>query len=319
MGSGYLRLNDFKKLIESTPGIKRVFFENRGELFLNPEFAGIMRFARGKNIEMYCDSGVNLNAVSEDVLEEMVRCGFRSLLVSIDGTSPETYSIYRVGGDFDRVIGNVKKINRYKKKYNTIYPVLTWQFIVFGHNEHELPAARKAAESLNMTFSPKMSWDSEFSPVMDKAFVMKETGWPAVTREEYARVTGKEYVRSVCYALWTAPRVNWDGKILGCCWNSWGEFGGNAFTDGYSECVNGRGIGDARAMLTGKSPFLEGLPCSTCELYEKIRKSGKYLRRGEIFRSKRIWFRFARYVYKTLNLERARSKLRGIASRISGR
>lgn len=28
------------------------------------------------------------------------------------------------------------------------------------------------------------------------------------------------------------PQINWDGKLLGCCLNFWGDFGGNAFEQG---------------------------------------------------------------------------------------
>ncbi len=160
---------------------------------------------------MFSSSGVNLNFVHEGVPEGLVKYGFRSLRCSIDGATPETYKMYRVGGDFDRVIVHIQEINRYKEIYGSPYPDLAWQFVVFGHNEHELPLAREKARSLNMTFDPKMSWDSAYSPIRDPAFVMAQTGWPAVTREEFEKITGHSYVRFRCYALWNSPRVNWDG------------------------------------------------------------------------------------------------------------
>ncbi len=43
----------------------------------------------------------------------------KDLTVSIDGASQETYQIYRVRGKFDEVIGHIRKINEYKKKYNS--------------------------------------------------------------------------------------------------------------------------------------------------------------------------------------------------------
>ena len=36
--------------------------------------------------------------------------------LSIDGASQETYSRYRVNGNFDRVIENIKRLQAYKQK-----------------------------------------------------------------------------------------------------------------------------------------------------------------------------------------------------------
>src|SRR5947208_2874852 len=71
----------------------------------------------------------------------------------MDSASQETYELYRIRGKFDNVIANIKKINHFKQLYCTKVPLLRWQFVVFGHNEHELPAARRVAEELGMEFS----------------------------------------------------------------------------------------------------------------------------------------------------------------------
>ena len=126
---------------------------------------------------------------------------------------------------------------------------------------------------------------------------MAQTGWPAVTREEYEKITEHNYMRSVCYSLWRSPRVNWDGKILGCCWNSWADFGGNAFRDGYVSAINNHKIKYARDMLLGREAPVEGLPCSTCELYKKMKQSGAFLREKEIYNRQSLLYRGARFVY----------------------
>lgn len=36
------------------------------------------------------------------------------------------------------MIGNVRKINAFKHQYNSQQPRLNWQFVIFGHNEHEI-------------------------------------------------------------------------------------------------------------------------------------------------------------------------------------
>lgn len=283
VGKGYLRLGDLRHLLEANPQIGEVYFSNRGEMFLNPEFLAIMAYLFGKNITMTNHSGVNLNTVSQDVLEGLVKYRFRHLLCSIDGASQETYRLYRVGGNFDRVIDNIRIINRFKERFGSAYPHLTWQFVVFGHNEHELPVARRMAGELNMAFVPKMSWDSSISPIQNRAFVLAETGWPAATREEFERATGRNYMRAVCHDLWTTPRINWDGTVLGCCWNITAAIGGNAFRDGYVQSINTERIDYARRMLTGRAGPRQDIACSQCPLYLQLRDSRCFLTMREIF------------------------------------
>jgi MoaA/NifB/PqqE/SkfB family radical SAM enzyme len=55
------------------------------------------------------DVGVNLNNVKDAQLEALVKYRVKSMKVSIDGASQETYEQYRVGGNFDKVIANVKR------------------------------------------------------------------------------------------------------------------------------------------------------------------------------------------------------------------
>jgi MoaA/NifB/PqqE/SkfB family radical SAM enzyme len=129
-----------------------------------------MKYADEHDVILTADNGTNLNTVSDEVLEGLVKYRFRSICCSIDGASNDTFPIYRVNGRFDRVIENLKKINHYKKVYNSVFPYLNWQFIVFGHNEHEIETARNTANNLNMTFSIKLNYSS-FSPIKNYDFV----------------------------------------------------------------------------------------------------------------------------------------------------
>ena len=315
VGSGHLHLKDLKRLLNDNPQIESVQLENRGELFLNPELLQIIKLGFERNISMSADSGVNLNNVGEGVLKGLVKYKFRSLLCSIDGATSETYGIYRIGGNFKRVMKHIEIINNYKKKYKSEYPELSWQFVVFGHNEHEIPLARKMANSLNMSFKPKMSWDSEITPIRNIGFVKKQTGWPAVTREEFERITKQHYSKTVCYSLWQSPRINWDGKVLGCCWNSWADFGSNVFKDGYISAINNDKIMYARNMLLGKVSPMEGLPCTSCHMYQKMRSNGKYLSEKEILDQNCILYCGVRSLYHHLpRLQKLRKSVRSILS-----
>jgi len=276
VGSGFLGLRDFQTLLVESPWLKEIELSNYGEIFLNPDLLEIIKFACERNVALKADNGANLNNVKENVLEGLVKHKFRSITCSIDGASNETYKVYRVKGNFEIVIENIRKINLFKQKFQSEYPLLKWQFVVFGHNEHEIPLARKLASELNMKFFLKLSWDTQFSHVRDQELVRKEIG--AASREEFKQKHGVDYMQEICRQLWEQPQINWDGKVLGCCRNFWGDFGGNAFRDGLLKSLNNEHIRYARDMLLGKKVARENIPCTTCSIYLGMKADGKWLR-----------------------------------------
>jgi hypothetical protein len=284
MSAGHLDPARFEALLDATPEIAEVELSNYGEMFLNPKLTDLLRIAFERKVVIHANNGVNFNHVSPETLEALVQYRLRSMTVSIDGVSPKTYSRYRVKGDFDRVIGHIRQLNDLKRRHRTAFPLLAWQFIVFGHNEHEIDAAKRLATELAMTFKPKISWDDEFSPVRDPQLVQLKTGLSA-TREEHYRSIGADYVRSICYQLWTAPVLNWDGRLLGCCRNFWGDFGANAFTEGLPAALDSPRLQNAREALMGRAPMNPEVPCATCDLYLTMQRDGKWISREELART----------------------------------
>jgi MoaA/NifB/PqqE/SkfB family radical SAM enzyme/quercetin dioxygenase-like cupin family protein len=306
VGNGFLKLSSFRDLIESNPRLKNIELSNYGEILLNPDLLGILEYAHERGVALRADTGVNLNRVSDVVLEGLVKYGLRSMTCSIDGASDQTYRLYRVNGDFSTVIGNIRKLNAFKSKYQSELPRLAWQFVVFGHNEHEISQARELAGELDMMFYLKLAWDPEFSPVTNKAVLRREIG--VADREEYRQRFGVDYAWGTCYELWNSPQINWDGKVLGCCRNFWGDFGANAFEDGLLNSVNSPKMRYAREMLLGKKPTRDDIPCSTCSLYAEMRTEGRWLMHRQISKERR---RVARSMWRSSEKVRKSIAYRG--------
>jgi uncharacterized Fe-S cluster-containing radical SAM superfamily protein len=284
MGAGHLDPLRFEELLDRNPEIAEVELSNYGEMFLNPRLTEIMRIAAERKVVLHAENGTNMNHVSDDVLEALVTHRFRSITVSIDGAGEESYARYRVRGSFGRVIDNIRKINSYKRKHGAAFPLLSWQFIVFGHNEHEIAAAKKMAAGLGMVFRPKISWDDALSPIRDPRLVQIQTGLPA-TRAEFHQTRGVDVARHICYQLWNQPVLNWDGRLMGCCRNFWGDFGTNAFDAGLSAALGSPMLETAKQMLIGKADAEPGIPCTTCDLYRTLRANGKWITAEEIGKS----------------------------------
>jgi hypothetical protein len=116
-----------------------------------------------------------------------------------------------------------------------------------------------------MKFYVKLNWDGGFSPVRNEALIRQAAG--AASRQEFEAKTSKDYIQGICAQLWDGPQVNWNGRLLGCCRNFWGDFGGNAFGDGLVASLNHERMRYAREMLTGSAPPREDIPCTTCDVY----------------------------------------------------
>jgi MoaA/NifB/PqqE/SkfB family radical SAM enzyme len=275
VGTGVLKLSDFKSLLEANPVVRSVELSNYGEVFLNPELLDILRLADMKGVALSIHNGANLNHLTDEVAEGLVKYRIQEINCSIDGASQETYVQYRKGGNYDRVIENIKRINRFKQSYGSELPRLNWQFIVFGHNEHEIPRAKEMARELGMSIAFKLNWDAKFSPIRNPDRVREQAGLTETSREEHKARRGYDYTQGICTQLWDRPQINWDGKNLGCCRNFWGDFGGNAFTDGLVATVNHEKMKYARAMLMGRKPPRVDIPCSTCGIYQGMGTRGK--------------------------------------------
>ena len=280
VGSGFLQPDDFARLLDANPAIRLVELSNNGEIFLNPRLLEVLRIASARGVAVQAMNGANLNSVRDEVLEGVVKYGLTTITCSIDGASQETYQRYRVRGNFERVMNNVRRLNHWKRHYGSDRPLLRWQFVVFGHNEHELDTARRMAEELGMAFVPKLSWDEELSPPRDPAKVREATGGHA-SRREFRAETGSDYMGGICHQLWDSPQINWDGRVLGCCRNTWAEFGGNAFRDGLTASINGETMTHARQMLLGRAPPRDDVPCTTCLIYQGMHETGRYLKRDD--------------------------------------
>jgi MoaA/NifB/PqqE/SkfB family radical SAM enzyme len=279
IGSGFLKFEDFRELLESNSALRQVEISNYGEVFLNPQLLPILEYAHQKGVAISIGNGANLNHVKDEVLEGLVKYRVRVMTCSIDGATPETYRKYRVRGNFDQVIRNIETINFHKRRHQSALPRLEWQFVVFGHNEHEISIAREMAAKLGMEFRTKLTWDAKFSPIRDAEFVRVQTGRRSITREEYEQEYGEKFASEICHQLWDDPQINWDGKVIGCCRNFWGDFGGNAFADGLMDSINNEKMIYAREMLSGRMPPRDDIPCSTCEIYIARRSRSNFIDR----------------------------------------
>jgi hypothetical protein len=278
IGAGFLKFDDFRRIVDENPWVWEIELSNWGEIFLNPDIERIIAYAYRRSVALTACNGANLNHVKDDVLEAMVRYKFRAITCSIDGVTQESYETYRRRGQLERVLDNIRRLNDHKRRWQSKYPLLCWQMVAFGHNEHEIPAAQALARELGMSFCLKVNCDESFSPVKEPEAVRKTVARTRLGAEELPGERDEYLTDDYCSQLWRQPQINFDGTVLGCCQNIWAPFGENAFAVGVKRALQTEKLRYAKQMLQGAVPARDDVPCTTCAIYVSRASARRWLR-----------------------------------------
>ena len=263
LGRGYLTFDNFKNFCKMNPFVREIELSNYGEIFLNPDLVKIMRYAKKRGIALQAYNGSNFNTVSDEQLHAMVETGFKGITLSIDGASQETYSKYRVGGNFNNVIANVKKLQDIKKAAGSKFPQLKWQYILMEHNELEIGRAKEIAKELGVSIKFKYNWDPKYRPV-HRDYIQKETGLKELSEAEYSAAHKVDPFNALCRQVFINPQINWDGRLLGCCTRRYACFDVNVFEVGLIKAIRSPKYIEAKECLFSVHPEKDEYGSSTC-------------------------------------------------------
>ena len=280
LGSGIMAPSEFTRFLECNPQIEAVSLASAGEALLNPHLPQILKSAHERGVATDLGSGVNMNDASDDALEALVKYKTARVRVAVDGVTEETYRKYRVGGSLRKVLANILKINEFKKRYRSESPELRLQFILFGHNEHEIERVFALGRMLKMRVFIKLNRWPDRLAVRDRQRIRKLLGW--ADRVEFLESMGIQYCRELCLNLWKAPQVNWDGRLLGCMCNMSHTFADHVLDETFTREINNERMRYARRMLMGEAPPRDDIPCSGCTYFDQISAHGLWYTPEEI-------------------------------------
>ena len=219
---GFLSLKMYKKILKQIPSMRRVSLFNWGESFLNPEILDIIKFTSENNI--FSTIHTNFSFTKDySFFTRLAESGLNRLSVSLDGASRDTYSKYRIGGDFDLVYDNLVTLIGAKKETGSKLPRISLQFIVHHYNESELEKARKMARDLGILFSAIPIDLNESHPdfsLKDNLTDLKKEWLPANNKFKDKKYLGekiKPHSDLFCYYLFSQPVITHDGNVYPCC------------------------------------------------------------------------------------------------------
>ena len=103
-------------------------FYFQGEPYINPKFLDMVKYASDR--KMYTATSTNAHFLTPKNALKTVESGLDRLIISVDGTTQETYENYRIGGTLSRVLEGTKNIVNAKKAAKSPTPHIIFQFLV---------------------------------------------------------------------------------------------------------------------------------------------------------------------------------------------
>ncbi|MBD0353190.1 MAG: radical SAM protein, partial [Flavisolibacter sp.] len=147
--TGMLQKDFFRDTIDQlAPDLAYLVFYFQGEPYLNPEFLNMVQYAASKRI--YTATSTNAHYLTDASARRTVESGLDRLIISIDGTTQETYQQYRIGGKLQKVLEGAANVVKWKKELKKRTPFVIFQFLVVRHNEHQIKEVQQLAKEIGV-------------------------------------------------------------------------------------------------------------------------------------------------------------------------
>jgi MoaA/NifB/PqqE/SkfB family radical SAM enzyme len=146
--SGMLSEDCFADLLRRYgPWALEIMFCNYGEPLMNPKTPRMIALARSYLMR----TGLSTNMTSKRFdAGAYVDSGLDFMTLSLDGATQATYERYRKDGDLEQAFTNIRALVAARYARGRENPIISWQFLAFEHNAHEIEAAIAIARELGV-------------------------------------------------------------------------------------------------------------------------------------------------------------------------
>jgi radical SAM protein with 4Fe4S-binding SPASM domain len=215
--TGMLEPVFYRKTIDAlAPDLLYLILYFQGEPYLNKNLFDIIAYAASKKI--YTATSTNAHYLNDEHARKTIESGLDRLIISIDGTTQDTYEQYRIGGKLNNVLTGAANMVKWKKALNSSTPYLVFQFLVVKPNEHQVEEVERMAAAIGIdevVFKTAQLYDyahgNELMPDNEKFSRYKKlkNGTFAI----------KNPLLNHCWKLWHSCVITWDGKVVPCCFD----------------------------------------------------------------------------------------------------
>jgi MoaA/NifB/PqqE/SkfB family radical SAM enzyme len=298
-----LSLEEFIQISEQFPTMERALLHGIGEPLLNKDLPQIIRYLKGRNIEVLFNSnGTLLNPERQKYL---VESGLDSYRCSIDGARPETYAHIRGADLLDKLIEGLGGLVDMKVRLGTDKPEISIWCVATQENLRELPELIQLAADLGVpeVYLQRMTYFSQepdeqyglatqdeaiFGSFFDlqkqiiaecealsgKLGVSFLASGARDARNSLAAARSSDFAPwQACLRPWTTAYITANGNCLPCCISPFATHDyeslimGNMFDQPFSEIWNNSLYQKWRGDLMSITPHKA---CAGCGVYWSI-------------------------------------------------
>jgi radical SAM protein with 4Fe4S-binding SPASM domain len=224
----------FQRVIDEVSGtLLYLTFYFQGEPYLNPGFINMVSYASSKGI--YTATSTNAHYLDEENARKTIESGLDRLIISIDGTTQDSYESYRIGGKLEKVLEGTRTVLALRKKLRSKKPQVVFQFLVVKPNEHQVPEVFALANELgvdHVIIKTAQIYDFQNGSPL----IPEQDRYSRYQRNADGVYTIKNEMLNHCWKMWHSAVITWDGKVVPCCFDKdahhvMGELGNKSFRE----------------------------------------------------------------------------------------
>jgi radical SAM protein with 4Fe4S-binding SPASM domain len=244
----------YRRIIdELSPVLFNLSLYFQGEPFLNDTLFEMIEYASVQK-KIHTVTSTNGHFLSVENCEKTVKSGLDKLIISLDGTTPEVYKMYRKNGNFETVIQGIKNMVMAKVLLKKKTPIIVLQFIVFRFNEHQIDDIKKLSKQLNVDrLSIKTAQVYHFEN--DTTYIPTANKYARYKRNREGIYQIKSKLNNMCLRLYESSVITSTGEVLPCCFDKTaGHSFGNIQTNDFKAINNSpNALNFRRAVLTKRN------------------------------------------------------------------
>lgn len=262
---GHMSLDLFKRVVDEAQGfVYDADLFGGGEPLLNPAIFDMIAYARTAGIRTRLHT--NATVLDEARAQALLDCGLDFISFSFEGYGKAAYESIRVNAEYETVLDNIRRFLAIKSQSGRRKPYTVLQVIEPPPQEWT-PEVEAGLTSLRATFA--------HTPGLNELRLIPLHNYGGkvgtATHGQGARYTP-------CTFLWYAIYVLWDGTIVPCCVDWWGDYTlGNVADTSLSAAWHGARLQQLRSRIA-RGEYQEIDLCQGCDRLWRVQRLGVPLR-----------------------------------------
>jgi radical SAM protein with 4Fe4S-binding SPASM domain len=224
---GDLEIEKLRAMLDHLPRLRRVDLTGIGEALMNRGFFKALKLLKSRGL--YVTLNDNFTMMTEEAAQRVVELGVDQIFLSLDGATKQTYEEIRVGANFEKVVGNARRLVEIKKQLGKNRPEVKVNTVVSASNYREIPEIIDLSHDLGIgmvQFVNVMVFENTAG--LDTSAIQGELQakfHEALTRARRRGILVKielfdKRAVETCNFPWKRNFVSYDGYVHPCCYTT---------------------------------------------------------------------------------------------------